>query len=110
MGKAVREELANLLVHKVKDPTIQGVTITDVKVSPDLTVAHVFFAADDERAKQINTGLERAAPYLRRQIGARLHLKRSPELRFQRDMALEEGIKIDTILRDIAAQESSEEP
>ncbi len=80
----IRSELADLLAREVHDPGIGFVTITRVQVTADLQTARVFYTAlGDEKARK-NTGraLERAAPFLRRQIAHRLRLKRSAELTF----------------------------
>ena len=106
VAKLLREELGKLLLQKVKDPTVAGVTITAVHVSPDFSIAQIFFAAsDDESAKRIGGGLDRASPFLRRQLKSNLRLKRTPELRFKRDLNLEHGSHIDAILREISTEE-----
>jgi ribosome-binding factor A len=106
VAELLRQELGSLLLRQVKDPALQALTITDVRVVSDLSVARVYFAAhDDESAAEILGGLERAVPFLRREIGRRLELRRPPELRFARDTVLEEGLRIDAILREISDEE-----
>lgn len=96
-------ELSFLLLKMVKDPVLQRLPITDVRVAPDLSVARIYFAAsDDEKAAAILAGLGRATPFLRRELGRSLRLKRLPELRFARDTVLEQGLHIDAILREIS--------
>ena len=79
----IRGELASLLAREVHDPGIGFVTLTRVQVSPDLQLARVFYTAlgDEEARNNVERALERAAPFLRRQIGSRLRLKRAPELK-----------------------------
>ena len=91
------------------DPGIGFVTITRVHVTPDLQQARVFFTAlgatgDDEKARR-NSGraLERAAPFLRRQIGSRLRLKRVPELTFTYDESIAGQNRIEQLLNEIHA-------
>jgi ribosome-binding factor A len=86
----IRSELALLLAREVHDPGIGFVTLTRVHVSPDLQLARVSYTAlgDDKTRANSARALERAAPFLRRQIGSRLHLKRTPELRFVYDDAI----------------------
>lgn len=110
IGELLKGELAELALRKVKDPRLQGLTVTDVSVSPDLSVARVYFAAaDDEAASRIQAALEKAAPFLRREVGSRLRLRKTPELRFRRDEALEQGTRIEAILREIGRDEGEGE-
>jgi ribosome-binding factor A len=103
LSALVREELGNLLVGRAKDPSLARVTITAVKVSPDLDVARVFYVAPEGEAEAARRDLSRAAPFLRRELGARLRLKRTPELRFAPDEGFEQGLRIESILREISA-------
>lgn len=103
VAQLLKQELGELFLRRVKDPIVSGVTITDIQVTNDLSIAKVYFAAEDEAsAKKIKDGLTRTAPFLRRELGKKLRLKRTPELRFLRDEALEHGTHIDTILREIS--------
>ena len=71
-----------LLAREVHDPGIGFVTLTRVQISPDLQSARVFYTALGDATARRNSAraLDRAAPFLRRQIGSRLRLKRVPEL------------------------------
>ena len=82
----IRAELAALLARDVHDPGIGFVTITRVQMTPDLQQARVFYTAlgDEKSRRQSERTLHRALPFLRRQIGARLRLKRVPELKASR--------------------------
>ena len=99
----IRGELASLLAREVHDPGIGFVTLTRVQVSPDLQLARVFYTAlgDDKTRASSSRALERAAPFLRRQIGARLRLKRAPELTFVYDQAIAGQDRIEQILNEL---------
>jgi ribosome-binding factor A len=101
----IRGELASLLVRDVHDPGIGFVTITRVHVSADIQLARVFYTVlgDDKSRAASAKALERAAPFLRRQIGARLRLKRVPELKFQYDDAVAGQDRIEQLLNEIHA-------
>jgi ribosome-binding factor A len=101
----VRGELASLLAREVHDPGIGFVTLTRVQVSPDLQLARVFYTAlgDDKARTATRRALERAAPFLRRQIGARLRLKRTPELTFIYDDSIAGQDRIEQILSELNA-------
>lgn len=105
----IREELGSLLARGVKDPGIGFVTITWVKVSPDLQVARVYYTALGDAQSKRNTAraLARAMPFLRREIAARLRLRRAPELAFQYDESVERGERIERIFREIHEQEAA---
>ena len=98
----LRSELATLLARDVHDPGLGFVTLTRVHVSPDLQQARVMFTAlGDEKARAASTkAVERAAPFLRRRIGQRLHLKRTPELRFVYDDAIAGQDRIEQLLNE----------
>ncbi|SRR6186713_2231583 len=99
----LRSELATLLARDVHDPGIGFVTLTRVQVSPDLQIARVFYTAlgDDKTRAASRKALERAAPFLRRQIGARLRLKRTPELTFVYDDSIAGQDRIEQILNEL---------
>src|SRR5215212_8906514 len=99
----IRGELATLLAREVHDPGIGFVTLTRVQVSPDLQLARVFYTAlgDDKARDASRRALERAAPFLRRQIGARLRLKRTPELTFVYDESIAGQDRIEQILNEL---------
>src|SRR5918912_616347 len=83
----IRSELALLLAREVHDPGVGFVTLTRVQLSADLQAARVMYTVlGDERARVSSArALERATPFLRRQIGMRLRLRRIPSLRFVYD-------------------------
>lgn len=74
-----------------------------MKVSPDLQQARVYYTTigDDKARRDTARALGRATPFLRRQVGQRLRLKRVPELAFQYDEAIERGDRIERILQEI---------
>lgn len=111
IGEEIRHEIGRLLGREVHDPAIGFVTVTRVKVSPDLQLARVFYTQlGDERARQeTQRALERATSFLRRHIGARLRLRRVPELRFQFDQSVEHQDRIEKILLDLAEERRARE-
>ena len=92
-----------LLMREVHDPGIGFVTLTRTKMSPDLTLARVYYTLmGDEKAKrETQRALERATPFLRRQIAARVRLRRVPEIKFEYDRAVEHQDRVETLLRNI---------
>ena len=107
----IRSELATLLVREVHDPGIGFVTLTRVQVSPDLQVARVLYTVlGDTKARESSAkALGRAATFLRRQIGSRLRLKRTPELRFVYDDSVAGQDRIEQLLNEIRATPASDD-
>ncbi len=99
----IRSELALLLSREVHDPGLGFVTLTRVRISPDLQQARIMYTAlGDEKSRASSTrALERAAPFLRRQLGARLRLKRAPELTFLYDDSIAGQDRIEQILHEL---------
>jgi ribosome-binding factor A len=106
VGDQIQAELASLLTREVHDPGIGFLTITRVAVSPDLQQARVYYTTiGDETAKRESArALERARPFLRRQIGQRVRLKRVPELTFFFDESIERGDRVERILQEIRTE------
>ena len=105
----LRAEIADLVARELHDPGIGFLTITHVKVTPDLQSARVYYTTlgDAKARKETERALERATPFLRRHIGRRLRLKRVPELEFFFDEAVERGDRIEQILQDLSATRST---
>src|SRR3954447_5339515 len=97
VGDQIRQELSVLLAREVHDPGIGFLTITRVKVSPDLQQARVYYTTiGDEKARRESArALGGATPFLRRQVGHRLRLKRVPELTFMFDESIEKSDRIE---------------
>ena len=102
----LRQELAELIARQVHDPGIGFVTITQVKVTPDLQQARVYYTTigDDKVRRETKRALERATPFLRRQLGRRLRLRHVPELSFFYDESIERQDRIERIILDIQAE------
>ncbi len=98
----LHEILVALLEREVKDPRVEGVTLTGVEVTQDLGWAKVYFSvlggAEEQRVAA--KGLSNVAGFLRRELGRRLHLRTTPQLRFEYDASLERGARIETLLRE----------
>ncbi len=104
--RRVNEEIKEILAARLlelKDPRIGFVTLTDVRTSPDLAQAEVFYTELDgdegNEPSETAAGLESAAPMLRRELADRLRIRRIPELHFTHDPAPERGRHIERLLR-----------
>ena len=102
VGMEIKREINEILQKKVRDPRVQGVTITDVQMVGDLSMAKVYYTimsdlASDNQKAQI--GLEKATGTIKRELGRKLTLYKIPDLVFEKDQSIEYGNKIDQMLR-----------
>ena len=108
VGDQIRQVLSELLSRgTVHDPGIGFITLTRVKVSPDLQMARVYYTTlgDEPARRETAKALERATGFLRRHVGERLELRRVPELKFQFDESVMHQDRVEQILRDLHQEE-----
>jgi ribosome-binding factor A len=104
VGDQIRQELSEMLSRgDVHDPGIGFITLTRVTVSPDLQLARIYYTSlgDEKARKETSKALDRATPYMRRQVGGRLRLRRVPEFEFRFDRSVEHQDRIEQIIRDL---------
>ena len=104
VGDLMRRDIADVLLRDVKDPRVRFVTITDVWLSKDLRNARVFFTVllqDGQLLEDVTEALQHAAGFVQRKVGGRLQLRCTPHITFAYDSSLENGSRMDTILRGI---------
>jgi len=111
VGEEVRRELMTLVMRgRLKDPATKNVVVSAVTVTNDLQIATVYVRtleeATDRRKERLVAGLERAAGFLRRELGKGLELRRTPELRFEWDESIDEGRRIEKLLEEIREEEA----
>lgn len=100
VAKQIRFMLSELLLRDAKDPRLALVTITDVTIDRDLAYAEIYVGAmgAEDRQREVMEALHHAKGYLRHEIGSRVRLRRTPELRFHWDASLEHGERISQLL------------
>ena len=101
INEEIQRELADLL-RTLKDPRVQAmISITQVETTGDLRYAKVFVSVlEKEKTRDVLKGLKSAAGYLRRELGAALSLRYTPELIFEKDDSMAQGAHILSMLRD----------
>jgi ribosome-binding factor A len=102
VAEEIRHELGIMVAGELKDPRIEGlVTVTEVRVTPDLKHARVFVSVMGSEAEQKSTirGLFAAVGYIRHELTERLGLRRSPEIHFILDHSEEYAQRIEDLLR-----------
>ena len=107
----IKRELTSIFTT-VKDPRVAEcfISIIRVEVTNDLSYCTVYFSVIEgmERAKQALKGLKSASGYIRRELGARLHLRHTPELIFKATDSVEYSANISRILKDLDIKRDDE--
>lgn len=111
VNESVRVVIAEAIAG-LKDPRIGMVTVTGVKVSPDLGEAVVFVSVlgNEKRRAATMTGLESAHGVLQGRINRELSLRRTPRLTFAYDDSVERGVRMTKLIDELAAELPTDEP
>jgi len=107
LNDQIRDELAELLSREARDPRLFGViSITGVETAPDLTTSRIYVSVlgDEKEAEETLATIRRATSFFRRELAARLNLRRTPELEFRLDRTIAEGARIQELLREIQSE------
>lgn len=102
VGDEIRAQLADLLMHGLDDPGVGFVTVTEVRMSPDLRHARVYVSVlgGEQREREAMAAIARAQGYLRREIGHRVRLRHTPELAFVLDHTLDDSARLEQLLAE----------
>ncbi|WP_161877908.1 30S ribosome-binding factor RbfA [Alkalibacterium sp. MB6] len=110
VSQEIQKEVSDIIMKRVRDPRVDGVTITGVEVTGDLQQAQVYYSTLDEdkdAIKDTQLGLEKATGLIRKELGSRLSLHKTPELTFARDESIAYGNRIDTLLNQIRDEDQN---
>ena len=98
IAQQIQQTLSELIRRELRDPRLGMVTLTEVRVSNDLSYAKVFFSVLGAQPQQAQEILEAAAPLLRGPLGRALGIRHSPELRFVQDKLIESGARLSALI------------
>jgi ribosome-binding factor A len=103
VAETIRQVIAETLLGELRDPRIGFVTVTDVQVTKDLSVATIRVSLMGEEAGRADglAGLESAAGFLRSKVSKALSTRIVPELRFEIDRGMEHAARIEKILSEL---------
>jgi len=103
VGDLILREIAFLLLKEVKDPRVQGVTLTGIRLSNDLKRAKIFYSVvgDQRKIERAQTGLNSAKGFIKREIGIKMELRYVPEISFLHDPSLEAGSHMERLFGKI---------
>jgi ribosome-binding factor A len=114
VGDQIQRSLSELLRREVRDPRLGPVTITEVRVSTDLSHAKVFYSVLSDLAANSKSNpkltqeiLEEAARMLRGRLGRALSLRHAPEIHFEADTLIDEGARMSNLIRTAVKQDAS---
>ncbi|KPV40388.1 hypothetical protein AN478_06175 [Thiohalorhabdus denitrificans] len=114
VGELIQQELGSLVQNELRDERLAWVSILKVDVAPDLKSARVHYSCmpgteADAHREEVQESLERAGGYLQHQLGRRLTLRAIPHLYFAYDDSLEQGDRMNRLLRSLHDGESDGE-
>ncbi|MDR0874771.1 MAG: 30S ribosome-binding factor RbfA [Clostridiales Family XIII bacterium] len=106
----IKRILGEMLTRELKDPLLSGmISITHVKTADDGSFATVYFTSLAEDEADVIKGFEKAKGFIRSEIGSKLGVRRTPELRFKADDAEKYGIRIDSLLNELDIPKDAKE-
>lgn len=108
VASLIKREVSQMLVSEIKDDRVGAgmVSVTDVEVSGDLQHAKIFvsiYGTDEARAETM-AGLEAATKFVRREIGQRVRLRRTPEILFREDRGVERGTRVLSLINQLSTE------
>jgi len=101
----LREEIADIISFRLKDPRIGFITVTGVDVSDDIKMASVYVSVLKEEEKELTLEILHAArSFIRTELSKRLRMKTIPSISFKLDSSIEYGNRIDKLLEQIKSE------
>ena len=110
VGDQMKQEIADILMRKIKDPRVGFVTVTDVELSDDLRNAKVFVSIYGGDKEETFKGLKSASAFIRSELGRRMSMRCVPEILFRFDSTIEQGAHIMELLRTIENKDDKNTP
>ena len=108
VAQEVQKEINDILHKKVRDPRVAGATITEVSVTGDLQQATIYYSTltdDPSDWEEVQKGFDKASGLMRKELGTRLQIYKTPELFFKRDESVAYGNRIDELIRNMNRQD-----
>jgi len=111
VAERVKEEASSILLHELKDPRMGFVTVTSVRMSPDLQHAHIYVSVLGEEGAERSTmrALQHARGFVQRAIAERVQLRRAPEIQFHTDESTKRSVRISSLIRQIHEEENRQD-
>lgn len=103
VAQVVKAEIASLLIKGLKDPRVGFVSIMEVRMSPDLRYANTYVSmyGTEKEMRDSMVGLRNSAGWIRKQLGQKLRLRLTPEVRFFKDTTLEDVFHLEDVFKEL---------
>ena len=98
------EEISKIIHEEIKDKDIGFVTITDARITNDLSFAKVYITALDDNREKVLNALNKASSFIRTLLCDRVKIRKMPEIHFVYDESIEYGKKIEDIIERINSE------
>jgi len=108
IASQIQEVVSEALIKKIKDPRLADASITEVRMSSDLSYAYIYFSISfpsPKKVKDAEKAFYKAKGFFKKNLGQSLNLRYIPELKFEYDTVLENGQKIDQLLKSLKEKE-----
>jgi ribosome-binding factor A len=111
IADSIKDQVSQLLAFEVKDPAVGLLTVTHVKMTSDMGLAHVYYTiiGDELERRRTERALDRATPFVRRRLAEDMNMRRAPDVKFHYDENLERQERVETLLRQIASERAERE-
>ncbi len=110
VAEQIRAILSEIFLREMRDPRLQGVTVTEVTVDRELQLAEIYVhAAEEEEDGEIMAALNGASGYLRHELAGVLHTRTVPQLRFHWDPSFAYADHIDQLLEELEIPEDTDD-
>nr|VFK11424.1 MAG: ribosome-binding factor A [Candidatus Kentron sp. LPFa]VFK27608.1 MAG: ribosome-binding factor A [Candidatus Kentron sp. LPFa]VFK63101.1 MAG: ribosome-binding factor A [Candidatus Kentron sp. UNK]VFK70726.1 MAG: ribosome-binding factor A [Candidatus Kentron sp. UNK] len=107
MSYHIQRELSALIARDISDPRLRNLTISDVKISRDLTEATVYFTEQDTLKKEETlAALRKASGFLRKNLASRIRARGVPRLRFVHDQSFDQATRLLALIDNAVAHDS----
>lgn len=105
VAEQMRRNLSEIIRREIKDPRLQFLTITEVELSGDMSHARVYFSLldPDHDPRAASEALQRAAGFMRRQLGRGMRVRQVPQLHFMHDESLARGARLTALIDDVVS-------
>ncbi len=108
VGKEMKQQLAEIISHRVSDPRLAGLMVMEVRPSPDFSFARVFYRTLGDR-DEASAALEKARPYIRRCLAEVSRRRVVPQLDFRFDESVDRAARLENLLEDLARVEGRDD-
>ncbi len=111
VAEEIQRHISELLIREVQDPRIGFATVTSVEMSADLqhAVVHISIMGSEDEERESLRALQKAAGFMRTQIGRRMRLRHVPQLRFVPDRSAKHAIRISSLLDEVLPTDAAAE-